>query len=202
LGDAVGIDSDIGKQPAISHRQEGSFIIRRDVQNVHIGLVLGHPIFVMGNQDVSVCGTLVVHSHGGALGQVQGVHGHRFHDVQHSQVIEFDSRAFGDPHHFFHVLRIALLGERDVLAGLDPGSLPLQLQPIGDALDQLARRLEAVVHLRAEGFPNLAADLAMRASDAQKRRGSVVKHRLEGCMRGRFFAFHRDSHMILRGSNL
>ena len=169
LGNAVCIEPNVGQQPAVGHRQEGRPVPGLGMDDENVIFVFRYPVLVVGEQDMPVGGPLLVDRHAGAACQVQGIHGHCFHGVDHHQVLETDICALGDAHQLIHVLRVALLGKRQVFASLDLRACPGQLELLVGICHQVAPVLDAVLDLFFTGFSNLTAHLPVCAGNAYQR---------------------------------
>ena len=119
LGNAIGIESHIGQQPAIRHGKERRFILgfRRD--DIDIVLIFGNPVFVMRKEHMTIRRALFIDCETRAACQMECIHRDRFHGIQDHYIVKCDIRTFGNALHFIYILWIALLGKWQILARLD-----------------------------------------------------------------------------------
>jgi len=165
LADPRRIKTNVRQEGAVRHGKERRLILGGGMHQEHIRLILGQPVLVVGCQYVPVGGVALVDRQRCALGQVQCIHRDTFHGVHDNNFIQQDIATLCNAMHFLHVLGIAFLRIGDVLARLDLGGLPGEMQFLVGVLDQLAGVLNAVLHLLAAGFAHLAPHFAMAAGD-------------------------------------
>ncbi len=163
LRDAMGVETHVGQQAPVRHRQERGLVVRLDKNDEHIIFILRDPILRVGGQDVPVSGSLLVHGEARAARQVQGVHRDRLHGVQCKDIVKGDVGALRDTTQFIPVLRVALLHKRQILARLDLGAFPGKLELIVRLIDQFPGIGYAVADLLTPRLTHLPADLAVSA---------------------------------------
>ncbi|MBV6466257.1 MAG: hypothetical protein PGMFKBFP_01561 [Anaerolineales bacterium] len=178
LRDPVGVEPDVGQQPAVRHGEIRRLVLWRGVDHHHVVLVFGQPVFVVRAQHVTVCRALFVHRETGAARKMERVHRHGFHGVQHAQVVERHLRALSHALDLVHILRIFFLRERDELARLDLRALPGEREFGVGLFQQDLGVANAVRDLPFGGLAELPSHFAVRAGDADDRRRGGVDGRV------------------------
>ena len=145
----------------------------------HIIFVFGHPVLVMRHKNMSIGSALFINCHAGAARQVQCIHRHRFHGIDHTQVFKSHIRTFGDSYQLVHILRITLLSKGQVLAGLDLRAGPGQLELFVGIRDQATSIFNAMLDLFLTGFPDLAPNFTVRSRNTNQGGWIWMQRRLD-----------------------